>query len=140
MEEKEFIVLKLGSIKNVDFYEEHSKIIDKYGFVDMAKFGKAKVEKDEIVDHTLYIKESDVDKGRIFKAYVEEMPISGEYYPAYYDKSKLNQAQWFRVSSMIEVGLENFCKEFVNRQGRDVLRLFRGMNPIVHIRKREDCE
>ena len=54
--EHQYLVIKLGNIKGIDFYKEHVNMIEKYGYVDMARAGRRFLDFSVLTGPYFYIK------------------------------------------------------------------------------------
>ncbi|WP_022775129.1 hypothetical protein [Butyrivibrio sp. AE2015] len=132
------ILLKLARLdKNIDFFDEHKKIIDEYGFVDFARIGKSYIADEYVCEKTIFLKESKMDRNRIFRVDTGAKIAEGEHYPEYYANLKKQNIQWIRINSIEVLELEEFMNGYSLRNGRPLDGVFKGSVPWVFVREKD---
>lgn len=135
---KEYLVIKLGVMRNIDFYAAHKEILDKNGYVDFARVGRYRIFLHDDTSKTIFIKESELNRGRLFRATIGGLNIKGEIYPDYYRMIDLSKAQWIRLTSLEEISVDDFMNDYCLRNGNDAVGLKRGTASLIHVIKRQD--
>ncbi len=126
------LVIRLGFIKDVDFYEEHSKLIKKQGYVDLCVFTKRQPNMKKY-NETVYIKESKKAGDRIFKAKIIETRDNGEVYPKYYDDYHVAGQTWLRIDSLDEIELNGFYKNCTTLSGKEIKNVFKSSTTLFGV-------
>ena len=130
-----YLVLKLGSNVNADFYEEHNKIIKKNGFVDYL-VGCRKKPNFEQYNKTFFIKESKKLGGRTFCADILEVLENGEKYPDYYNSEIIKYGgAWIRIGNLRIIN-DNYLEDnFHTKTGKTILSVYRSSVPFFGVIK-----
>ena len=136
--QKEFLLLKIKSPEEIDFFKEHYDIIAKYGYVDFAKVGKYYLKTDSLKSgDKIFIKESIVNGGALYSAVIKDIIEKGEKYPSYYrDYDDLNKI-WIRIKDLKIIENNNFLDDYETRAGGEVIKAIRSMSPNFFIHKKE---
>ena len=124
--EHEYLVMKLGNIKGVDFYKEHMKVIEEYGYVDLARAGRRFLDFSRLDAPYFFIKESLSGGNRIFQAFIAK-DVSGERrVPEYYSMLDLGNASWVRITNIEIVDRDKFLSEHTLKNGNEIKALNQG--------------
>ena len=119
----EYLVMKLGNIKGIDFLNEHQRIIDEYGYVDLARAGRRFLDFSRLEEPYFFIKESLSAGNRIFKAFIGK-DIKGEKrVPQYYEQLDLGNASWVRITKIETVDKDRFLSEHTLKNGNEIKAL-----------------
>ena len=131
--EHEYLVMKLGNIKGIDYYKEHTKVIQEFGYVDFARVGRRFLAFSFLNEPFFYIKESAGAGNRIFKASIMK-DLSGEKRtPEYYNSLDLSKASWVRIAKMEIINKDKFLAEHTLRNGEEIKALNRGAVTFFYI-------
>lgn len=122
----QYLVIKLGYIKGIDFWKEHSKMIEKYGYVDLARAGRRFLDFTRITEPYFFIKESLGGGNRIFKAYIEKNESGVKRVPKYYEKLDLTIASWVRIKALEIVDKDQFLSKYTLKNGNEIKALNQG--------------
>lgn len=136
--EREYLVMKLGNIKGVDFFKEHSKVIEEYGYVDFARAGRRFLNFAVIKEPYFYIKENAQSGNRVFKAFISKEYSGEKRTPQYYTTLNLSNASWVRITGLEIVDKERLISEYTLRNGNDIKALDRGAVSFFYIIKKKD--
>ena len=132
----EYVLMKLGKFmvsgefKNIDFYKEHKKVIDQYGYVDFARFGRTKLfmDFDHMPSNVFFIKAINDSKIQIIKATFEkEKEGTEKHFPEYYKKLDLKHAEWARITNLEIVDRDYLLSNYTLRNGKPIKGLDRGL-------------
>lgn len=124
--EHQYLVIKLGNIKGIDFYKEHVKMIEKYGYVDMARAGRRFLDFSVLTEPYFYIKESVGGGNRVFKAYIGKSASGGKRVPDYYKTLDLSNASWVRIIALEIVDKDQFLSKHTLKNGNEIKALNQG--------------
>lgn len=138
MHEAEYLLIKLGSTRGINFYKEHNDLIEKYGFVDFARGGKRKVVFERLNEPFFFIKESENSGRRIIKVhFIKNVPPNSKrIYPDYYEELNLEGATWVRITSMEIIDKQTFLDTFSLVSGKEIKALDRGSIPFFYVKKK----
>lgn len=131
--EHEYLVMKLGNVRGVDFYSEHLKVIEKYGYVDLARAGQRVVNFSNLKEPYFYIKESKSSKGRVFRAYIGNHVSGEKRVPEYYENLSMHNASWVRLIKIEIVDKNKFLSEHTLKNGKEIKALDRGAIPLFYV-------
>lgn len=136
-DQEEFLLLKIKSPKDIDFYSEHKVILDQCGHVDFAKIGNSILKMDHFCSgDTIFIKESIANGGSLYSATLETVIEKGEDYPAYYDAFITNNVFWLRLSSIVRLKNPDYLEDYETRAGGSVKSALKSMSPNFYIRRK----
>ena len=133
--EHEYLVIKLGNIKGIDFYEEHLKVIEKCGYVDLARVGRRFLDFSRLDEPYFFIKESLSGGNRIFKAFIAKELSGKKCVPEYYSALDLANASWVRINKLEIVGRNKFLAEHTLKNGNEIKALNQGAVSYFYIIK-----
>ncbi len=139
MGEKEYLMIKLGSHSEADFYLEHSKVIKENGYVDMALLTRKRPAISSYQDK-IYIKESVKNGNRLFSATVSGEVEQGDKYPEYYgsfleeEGANLNSANgrkpiWIRLTNLQIEDVEAVNNNFKTKSGKEIKAVLKASVP-----------
>lgn len=131
----EYLVIKLGYIKGIDFYEEHIKVIEECGYVDVARVGKRFLNFLSLNEPYFYIKESLKGGNRIFKAYIVKELSGKRCVPDYYSTLDLTHASWVRINKLEVIDRNKFLDEHTLKNGKEIKALNQGAVPFFYVIK-----
>ena len=140
-EQKEYLLLKIKSPKDVNFYSEHKAVIDQCGFVDFAKAGNS-ILKTELLNagDTIFIKESIANGGVLYAVTLKEVIEKGKEFPDYYNDLGFANVLWLRLSDIKTIESKDFLDAYETRAGGAVESALKSMSPNFYIRKRVKSE
>lgn len=130
-----YLVLKLGNSFKDDFYEEHSKIIEKYGYVDFFIAYKKNPAFDKY-NKSVVIKEGSKQGNRLFMAEVVERLDNGQHFPKYYDAINKENGLWVRIKGLKEIDRQYLLDNFETKTGKSIDSIFRASVPYFGLRKK----
>ena len=137
--EQGYLVMKLGNIKGVDFYKEHLKVIEEYGYVDLARAGRRFLDFSRLAKPYFYIKESVSGGNRIFQVFIAKDLSGDKRVPEYYSMLDLNNASWVRITNIEIVDGDKFLSEHTLKNGNEIKALNKGAVSYFYIvNKKED--
>ena len=122
----EYLVMKLGHINGIDFYKEHLKVIEKYGYVDMARTGRKFLNFADLQEPYFYIKESAGGGNRLFRAQIGKSITGAKRVPDYYTKLNVSDASWVRIISLEETDKNKFLSAHTLKNGNEIKGLNQG--------------
>lgn len=143
MEAKKGSIYPLIVIKTPNehsFYQEHHKIIQKYGYVWFAKLGKSSLKVSSIIkcDDILFIKDSGNLYSGLYAAKILEVTDSiptETCFPDYYDTLHKKGSLWFMIEDLKPVSVDVLSNSFVgNSSGGSVLNILRSICPAFFIK------
>lgn len=132
-----FIVIKLGHVNGVDFYEEHKKVLDENGFVDFARVSKKNIAITDFDRKKVFVKESKSAQNRLIQMSVEDIE-KGKVYPDYYNDIDLTGATWMRVKSMEIIDGDELARKYCRSNGEPIKALGRGSIPFFFIKEKKE--
>ncbi len=136
-EQNEYLLLKIKTPQGHDFYEEHISIIDNYGYVDFAKFGKSALKADLLrKGDTIFIKESVVNGSALYAATFEAVIDRGEVFPEYYGEYESHSILWMRLSCIKKIESLDYLDDFETRAGGSVANALKSMSPNFYIHRK----
>ena len=124
--EHQYLVIKLGNIKGIDFCKEHLNMIEKYGYVDLARVGRRFLDFSRLTEPYFFIKESLGGGNRIFKAYIEKNTSGAKHVPEYYKELDLSGASWVRIKALEIVDKDQFLSKYTLKNGNEIKALNQG--------------
>lgn len=133
---KEYAIVKLGKIKNVDFFKEHKAVIDKFGYVDFAWRGR-RIVNIGTEKGTFYIKESANAQNRLLKVTFSKSDEQNRHFPDYYSELDLSKVLWYRIETLKVIDRDEFLLKFTLRNGHEIKGLDSGAAPIIFIKERD---
>ena len=131
----EYLVMKLGNIKGIDFLEEHQKVIKKYGYVDFARTGKRRIDFSCLNEPYFFIKESLSGGNRIIRAYIDKDSAGDKKTPDYYANLNLSNASWVRINRLETIDRSGFLIEYTLKNGNKIKALDNGAVSYFYIIK-----
>ena len=132
-----FIVIKLGHVNGIDFYEEHMKVLEKTGFVDFARVSKKNIAITDFDRNKVFVKESKSAQNRLIQMAVEDIE-RGEVYPEYYNSIDLTGAKWMRIKKMQIINGDELTQKYCRSNGEPIKALGRGSIPFFFIKEKKE--
>lgn len=126
------LVIRLGYLQDVDFFDEHKKIIEKNGFVDMCVFTRRNPNMAKY-NKSLFVKEAKNSGDRLFRAKIEGIQEFGEKYPDYYKKFDLTNRVWIRISQIDVVDFKEFIEEYKSLSGKSIQSIFKSSTTLFGV-------
>ncbi len=130
-----YIVMKLGRIPGIDFYEEHNKVLVENGYCDFARVSKKKIAITSYDRKKVFVKESKSSQNRLIMMEVEDIS-RGEIYPEYYKWIDLTGATWMRIKKMEIIDITDFLSQYCRTNGEEILALDRGAIPFFFVKRK----
>ena len=130
---RKYLVMKLGNIKGIDFYKEHLKVIEEYGYVDFARAGKRYLNFSCLTEPYFFIKESRRAGNGIYMAYIGKDVSGKRRVPEYYSKLELESASWVRITKLEILDKNKFLAEHTLKNGKEIKALEKGAVPYFYI-------
>lgn len=134
-------MLKIKTPKGTDFYQEHSKVIDKSGYVWFCRFGKnnMKFESFDTDNRVLIIKEGSRIGGGLYVAKYEEfykkLPNDVSETPDYYNDITQDPAVWFKIIELKKMDDKYLDTAFVvNASGGSIRNILKSMCPAFFVK------
>ena len=146
MGEKEYLMIKLGSHSETDFYSEHIKVIEQNGYVDMALLTRKRPAISNYQEK-IFIKESVKNGNRLFSAIVVGEVEHGDKYPPYYgtfleeEGANLNTSNgrrpvWIRLTKLQIEDIEDVNNNFETKSGKEIKAVLKASVPFFAMLKK----
>ena len=137
---KSYSLIVIKTPPQHSFFEEHTTIIKKKGYVWFAKMGRSNLRLDTLRSHEkiLFIKDSGNLKTGLYAASILEIsdkqPDKG-LYPSYYSDFEYRNPIWFKIKDLKSVPVEILESSFVGKSsGGSVLGILRSICPAFFIK------
>ena len=133
-----FLMLKIKTPLEIDFFNEHKYLIDTYGYAWFCRFGRSNLLISSInkYGNIIFVKESIARGNNIYMLEfdkISESPENGNY-PPYYNQTEQKKALWFRIINITQVPNEIIMDSFVSTSSySDLTRTFRSMCSAFYI-------
>lgn len=140
----ELLLLKINTPDNIDFYNEHAKIINNNGFVWLCKFGKTNLLVSKICDsNIIFLKDTKKNNDAVyiikFDDVVSEDPKKD--YPNYYNDVDIIKSLWFKVKSIYKYDYNELLNNFLTASSNSSLDgVFRSMCNSFYIKANKNIE
>lgn len=138
MEQREYLLIKLGRQYLYDFYNEHIALIKQYGYVDLAVFTSRRPVVSRY-ERTMYIKEADNNGGRLFGANIMCQLDSGEIFPEYYKEIQHKRVVWIRISALYEVNIQSIDNDYTTKTGKSIISVLKASTPYFGMIKKQEA-
>lgn len=132
---REKILIKISSPSEINFYEEHKKIIESYGYVDFAKIGKTSFNTVNFEDNSIIIIDNKAHNNQAMIANWEESS-GNKIAPKYYKDLLIDKAKWLRFTSLELVSFEEICEKYITRTEKPIIAAIKSMAPIIYVHER----
>jgi len=127
-----FLMIKINTDPDIDFYKEHKSILDNVGFVWFCRFGKPnlRISSMDKSDNLVFIKDSLKNNNNTyiasFKNITTEKPANG--FPYYYCSINKIMGIWFKLDSLVRVDHNKVNSNFVlTSSGGNLSNAYRSM-------------
>lgn len=138
-----FLMLKISSNPNIDFYKEHKSIIDNIGFVWFCRFGKPNLLTSSITKsgNLIFIKDSKKNNNNTymaqFNSITTEIPLRN--FPKYYNSIDKPMGLWFKLDNLVRIEHDKINSNFIlSSSGGDLTRAYRSMCNSFYITNTKD--
>ena len=127
-----YLLIKINTPENINFLKEHTKIIEKNGYVWFCRFGKSNVlpEKIHSYNNYIFLKDSKRNNDKIYIVEYEEISSfpQNSLFPEYYSKILLEHSLWFKIVQIQELNYNVLIDNFVTKSTNSELeKVFRSM-------------
>ncbi len=136
-EQEEYLLIRIKTPFGVNFYSEHKKIIDRYGYVDFAKVGGSLLNASRLkTGDTIFIKESISNGGALYAATLKEIVEKENKCPDYYKGLEIGCVFWLRLSNLILIENYHFLDDYRTRKCKPVSNALKSVCPCFFIHKK----
>ncbi len=133
-------LIKVKSPVGIDFYTEHKRVIESYGYVWFCRFGKNNMKRETLEKYSpfIIIKESGVKYGGVFLAAYSEISVDTMHQkmmPLYYKEIEQRPSLWFKVTQIEQIDYSALLSCFIgNASGGNIERIMKSMCPAFYIK------
>lgn len=113
-----FLTLKINTPKNINFFEEHKKIIDSNGYVWLCKFGKTQLLTSKINSNKyIFLKDTRQNNDNTYLVEFENATYDTpeNNFPNYYNEiDVVHKSLWFKITNIIPIDYKFLIDNFVS--------------------------
>ena len=133
-------LIKIKSPDGVDFFQEHTQLIEKNGFVCFCRFGKNNMKLETLKQYAPYIiiKESGIKEGGVYLAKytdITDIPPDTHLMPLYYNTMASHPSLCFKVIELYNMEYSLLTSSFVGKtSGENIQSILKSMCPAFFVK------
>ena len=120
----ELLLLKINTPDNINFYEEHKRIIADNGFVWLCKFGKTNLLVSKICDsNIIFLKDTKKNNDAVYIIQFDDIVNKDPQinYPKYYNNVDVVKSLWFKVKKIYKYDYDKLLNNFITASSNSSL-------------------
>lgn len=145
IKDNKYIMFKISSPLEVDFFESHKKLIEKNGYVWFCRFGKnnMKISSMSECEPIIFIKEAKKNNDGFYIANcieIKEDIFDNEVFPEYYNELSLKKACWLKITSLEKADMSFVLDKFLSSSGGAITGVLKSMCTAFYMNCKESFE